>query len=204
MPLAFQSTTHGTVAFGFFNIDTDLLLLENRFFFATGFTRLVGEMCAATADRYEAGLEAWTIDRREDVGDLMGAIRGTGHAGFIGGVYRRFPFPAAPEDFRQKPEGERNRPEIAALIDRWARREAIAVVADLRAGEVDIGGVGFTLAGFGELVRYVERGGWPRWRDDTPPACVREMMRAVNAGGSWILAWTRPIGSAGPSRPSTR
>ena len=41
MPLAFESTTHGTVAFGFFNIDSDMLLLENRFFFATDLCELL-------------------------------------------------------------------------------------------------------------------------------------------------------------------
>jgi hypothetical protein len=28
MPLAFESISHGTIAFGFFNIDSDMLLLE--------------------------------------------------------------------------------------------------------------------------------------------------------------------------------
>ncbi len=37
MPLAHRSLSHGTVVFGFFNIDTDCLLLNNVFFFATDF-----------------------------------------------------------------------------------------------------------------------------------------------------------------------
>ena len=32
MPLSFSSTTHGNIAFGFFNIESDMLLLENYFF----------------------------------------------------------------------------------------------------------------------------------------------------------------------------
>jgi hypothetical protein len=31
MPLAFESLNHGTIAFGFFNIDSDMLLLEKYF-----------------------------------------------------------------------------------------------------------------------------------------------------------------------------
>ncbi|MGD2186296.1 MAG: hypothetical protein PVI71_09215 [Desulfobacterales bacterium] len=32
MPLAFESLSHGSIAFGFFNIETDMLLLENYFY----------------------------------------------------------------------------------------------------------------------------------------------------------------------------
>ena len=32
MPLAFESLSHGTIAFGFFNIDSDMLLLEKSAF----------------------------------------------------------------------------------------------------------------------------------------------------------------------------
>jgi hypothetical protein len=37
MPLAFESLSHGAIAFGFFNIETDFLLLERYFFFADSF-----------------------------------------------------------------------------------------------------------------------------------------------------------------------
>ena len=37
MPLAFESLNRGTIAFGFFNIDTDLLLLQQYFLFADDF-----------------------------------------------------------------------------------------------------------------------------------------------------------------------
>ena len=30
MPLAFESLSHGTIAFGFFNIESDLLLLDRQ------------------------------------------------------------------------------------------------------------------------------------------------------------------------------
>jgi hypothetical protein len=35
MPLAFESESHGTIAFGFFNIESDVLLLDRYFFFTT-------------------------------------------------------------------------------------------------------------------------------------------------------------------------
>ncbi|MBC8441147.1 MAG: hypothetical protein H8D87_15855 [Deltaproteobacteria bacterium] len=37
MPLSFTSKSHGNIAFGFFNIESDMLLLEKYFFFADGF-----------------------------------------------------------------------------------------------------------------------------------------------------------------------
>lgn len=187
MPLAFESTTHGTVAFGFFNIETDLLLLEHRFFFATDFARWVADLAGVVADRHETAWEAWTVDRPGDVGDLHGAIRGTRHTGLIGSVYRRFPFPAEPAGFRQNPEGDRTRAEIEALLEGWGRRESISVIADRAMGEVSVGGIGFDRAGFRALVRYVELGGYPRWRDDAPPQYVADMARAVAAGRGFIL-----------------
>jgi hypothetical protein len=33
MPLAFRATSHGMVVFGFFNVETDLLLLDRLFLF---------------------------------------------------------------------------------------------------------------------------------------------------------------------------
>ncbi len=44
MPLAFESLSHGTIAFGFFNIDSDMLLLEQYFLFGSEFCQHVGDM----------------------------------------------------------------------------------------------------------------------------------------------------------------
>ena len=35
----------------------------------------------------------------------------------LGDVYRRFPFPPKPEDFKQMPEGDRTRAELRSLIE---------------------------------------------------------------------------------------
>ena len=40
MPLEFESISHGKIAFGFFNIETDMILLNHYFLFATGFLSL--------------------------------------------------------------------------------------------------------------------------------------------------------------------
>jgi hypothetical protein len=42
MPLAFESISHGTIVFGFFSINADMLLLEQYFFIldAYGFLHL--------------------------------------------------------------------------------------------------------------------------------------------------------------------
>jgi hypothetical protein len=44
MPLSFESLSHGTIAFGFFNIETDMLLLEQYFLFADAFCHHLGEI----------------------------------------------------------------------------------------------------------------------------------------------------------------
>jgi len=46
MPLAFESISHGTIAFGFFNIDSDMLLLDRYFIFSTLFCGNIDEIAA--------------------------------------------------------------------------------------------------------------------------------------------------------------
>jgi hypothetical protein len=53
MPLDFESLSHGTVAFGFFNIESDLLLLERSFFFASEFCELVDYVWRGGYPRWE-------------------------------------------------------------------------------------------------------------------------------------------------------
>ena len=59
MPLSFHSLSHGTVAFGFFNIESDMLLLDRYFFFATDFCAHVSDLAESGAPgAYEA---VWTV-----------------------------------------------------------------------------------------------------------------------------------------------
>jgi hypothetical protein len=172
LPLAFPSLTHGTVAFGFFNIDVDMLLLDRLFFFAH-------EFCSAVAQTGEDGassIPGWRIDDPLDIGNLHGAIAGQDHTGFIGATYARWPFPQAPEDFKQDPGGHVNRDAAREMIAGFGVEEPIALERD--AGRVAIGEYAFDRTGFAALVRYVDRGGYPRWRDERRPGYVLDMMES--------------------------
>ncbi len=174
MPLAFSSMSHGTIAFGFFNIETDMLLLEQLFFFAHDF-------CAAAVRSAEphaskATLRGWRICDAGRIGNLHGAIAGQDLSGFIGATYARFPFPAEPAGFKQSPEGRDNRDEIAAMIADYGEPVTIVLARDPGACGGRVAEYAFSEDGFAQLVAYVDRGGYPRWRDENPPAYVTAMM----------------------------
>jgi len=108
MPLAFKSENHGEIAFGFFNIESDMLLLENYFFFADQFCRWICELAGRndSAEKHSVVCDGiYYIEKFDDVGDLMGAIHGVRLTGFIGDLYRVFPFPSDPAAFKQNPAG---------------------------------------------------------------------------------------------------
>jgi len=44
MPLASKSLNFGSIALGFFNIESDMLLLERYFFFASDFCETIDEL----------------------------------------------------------------------------------------------------------------------------------------------------------------
>lgn len=180
MPLAFQTLNRGAIAFGFFNIETDLLLLDRFFLFAPEFCRHIIELAD---DPGRAGFEArWNVDVIEDpaaIGNLMGAIHNIRYTGFIGEVYRRYPFPKAPEEFRQKPEGYMTRGEIRGILDRYAEPAELQFTVAQQHGEITVGPFLFSKAGFLELVQYVWMGGYPRWLDMQRPDYVSAMMTRV-------------------------
>jgi hypothetical protein len=189
MPLAFSSLSHGTVAFGFFNIETDCLLLDRLFFFCTDFCRAVGELAetaASNSGKGESSLRGYTFARSAEIGDLMGAIQGTRHVGFLGDVYRLWPFPAEPEGFRQKRYGARNREPVEALLRARAIPVPVALVAERAGGPVRIGEYTFSRRGFRDLLDYVLRGGHPTWEGyekGQRPECVAELVEAAQALG---------------------
>ena len=188
MPLAFPSLSHGPSAFGFFNIDTDLLLLEHYFLFA-------GHFCASAAllDResekgsFETSWDVYTIDRREDIGDLMAAIHGVRFSGFIGEVYRLFPFPQREEDFKQKPEGSKNRAAVEALIHRYGTTTSISIRGSAEDETVAVAEYLFTKETFHRLVEYVWLGGYPRWTDGIRPDYVAKMKKDLEKNRSWLM-----------------
>lgn len=186
MPLAFATLNHGDVPFGFFSIRTDMVLLAEHFAFADDVCGWI-ETLAATSDDVDTRRPAWVITDRAGLGDLHGAMAGADLSGFIGAVYARFPFPESREDFRQDPDGQGTRPEIEPLIDRFAQRLEIVIRSTAAAGTVELGGYAFDEPGFAELVRYLWRGGFPRWRDDRRPDYVDRMMEAVRSSPSWLF-----------------
>jgi len=179
MPLAFQSLSHGQIAFGFFNIETDMLLLDIHFFFADNFCRAVGDLARGGSDAdVSVSLDAYTLEPQR-IGNLIGSIHGIDFSGFIGDVYRLYPFPREEDEFRQQPEGSRNRERIEGIIQKYARSRPIAVRFDPVRASVDIGGYVFDRREFLRLIEYVWMGGYPRWRGGKRPEYVVELKRTI-------------------------
>ncbi|MBW1668741.1 MAG: hypothetical protein JRJ66_11950 [Deltaproteobacteria bacterium] len=187
MPLGFQSINFGTIAFGFFNIDTDLLLLEHYFLFADDFCQYIKELDAGCSDEFETAWEVYDIAGRNDIGDLMGAIHGVRYTGFIGDVYKRFPFPLKQEDFKQKPDGLKNREVVLRLLEKYATKKMIRIVLNQADNTVRIGEYLFSRGVFQELLEYVWLGGYPRWKEGVRPAYVLEMKKAVEKRKCWVF-----------------
>ena len=170
MPLAFESLSHGTIAFGFFNIDSDMLLLEKYFLFATDFCRYIGELAENFhKNRFESKWQVYFIAEQAQMGDLMGAIHGIRYTGFIGELYRKFPFPQNTENFKQKPDGHRSQAIVRDMISDYARQIHIPVKVGKRAREIAIGEYRFSRKTFEELIKYVWRGGYPCWKGEVRP-----------------------------------
>jgi hypothetical protein len=182
MPLAFESINHGTIAFGFFNIDSDMLLLDRCFFFSTEFATHLSDLARAPAERsFTAVWEGYYIDRPQDMGNLMNAIHGIEFSGFIGEVYKLFPFPEDPDMFRQKPGGTTTRPSIERIMHRFAGPEKILLKVSSAGDEIEIGRYKFSRKVFQDMVIYVWLGGYPRWTEDSAPGYIREMKQNVES-----------------------
>jgi hypothetical protein len=181
MPLAFRSLSHGDVAFGFFNIDSDMLLLEHYFLFASEFCRHISEIAGKTGGvGWKMHWQVYHIPIAEDIGDLMGAIHGIRYQGFLGEIYLQFPFPRNPEDFKQRPEGFKNRAKLEDMIKKYANRVTIPFTGEAENKTITIGEYVFTKPTFQALIKYVWRGGYPRWKDEIRPDYVWEMKKEID------------------------
>ena len=166
MPLAFESLSHRTIAFGFFNIESDMLLLDRYFLFAEDFCSYLKNIAKNGGDQpYHACWTIQFIEAAEDIGDLMGAIHGIQFTGFIGELYRRFPFPRQDEDFKQSPEGFQTQSVVSGIITKYARPQKVSAAISPGGSEIEIGVYRFNRVQFQELIKYVWRGGYPRWKD---------------------------------------
>jgi hypothetical protein len=186
MPLAFDTLEGDRVAFGFFHIETDLLLLERRFFWCRGF-------CAALDALLEvpvgltgiSHLPGWRIDSAAALGDLHGALAGDALHGLIGALYARWPFPARRAEFRQKPDGQVPPAQVEALLDRFGTRTTFAL--RMTPGVAfDLDGTRFTPAQFARLAEYVWRGGMPGWAAGVRPAYLAEAVQRWRAAPAWL------------------
>lgn len=204
MPLAHQSLSHGVVAFGFFHIETDLLVLERLFFFAGDFCAWLRDLAQAAGDRDFTGeLPGWVIEDPAAMGDLHGAIGGVRLHGFLGALYQRQPFPQQDREFRQKPAGAFSREQVAELIAPFGRSQAVPLMARAEQRVVEIGTYAFDRHQFLALVDYVWRGGMPGWQDGRRPAYLDQTAGVLTSSGSdWFrgldldpaLVGVRPMG----------
>jgi len=180
MPLSFRSENYGNIAFGFFNIESDMLLLEDHFFFADRFCQWMGDLAAEKdIETIKFEQRVHVIENPDDIGDLMGAIHGVRFTGFIGKLYQLFPFPDDPKDFRQNPEGGNTQKIVEQEIKPFSITRDMSIVfhSDNR---VQIGPYEFSLPVFHELIRYVWRGGYPRWKNGIRPSCVMDMKKRID------------------------
>jgi hypothetical protein len=187
MPLAFESLNRGTIAFGFFNIDTDLLLLQQYFLFADDFcAHLVRIAEDKRQENCETAWKVFSIEDPREIGNLMAAIHGIRYTGFIGEVYKRFPFPKRESEFKQKPEGFQNRNWMISLLERRAVTKTVPVRVDQENETVSISEYLFTKEVFHQLIQYVWVGGYPRWKDEIRPDYVMEMKTRLEKATGWL------------------
>jgi hypothetical protein len=183
MPLAFRSLSHGTIAFGFYNIETDGMLLDRLFFFSTDFCRAVCELdrLLKRADP-RAELPGYLFEDPRRIGDLAGAIEGLRHTGYLGEIYLLWPFPSRPEEFRQRLHGASNRKKAEGVLQRWAAPSPITLSFDRETDRFAVGPYRFSSEGYRDLLRYVWRGGYPTWEgveEGHRPQCVAELVRLI-------------------------
>ncbi len=181
MPLSFPSINHGQIAFGFFNIETDMLILGNYFFFADDFCKNISDIIKNNqAENISRYWEIYKIEKRYDIGNLMNAIHGISYTGFIGEVYKNFPFPQKEHLFKQNPLGYKNRELITNIIKKYAIKDNMLFLSDKKNETVKIGNYLFDNKTFLELIKYVIRGGYPKWKDSIMPDYVKNMEAATN------------------------
>ncbi len=186
MPLSFDTKNHGEIAIGFFNIDTDMILIKNYFCFASDLCGWISGW-AAVDDDLETTVEIYVIKKPENIGNLMGAISGTIFTGFIGEVYKIYPFPQKHEEFRQKPDGAQNRSVVEDIIQRFGKQEDIKIMISKGSGTITIGEYVFSKDQFHEVISYIWRGGMPKWKDGEEPEYVKTMMRSIVDSKHWLF-----------------
>ncbi len=187
MPLSFTSESHGDIAFGFFNIESDMLLLEKYFFYADVFCEWIKQIAANDMTGVPTiSSRVHIIDDSGDIGDLMGAIHGIRLTGFIGELYKLFPFPSDPASFKQNPEGFLTKEIVNKKIKRFSEQTDLTITFP-EENKIKIGPYLFDISVFHELIRYVWQGGYPRWKDEIRPEYVLDMKDDIIKSKNVIL-----------------
>lgn len=187
MPIAFTSNSHGRIPFGFFNIETDMLLMDRYFFFSTDFCDWLMEW-SNTEDLQQDEKTVYVIQDADRIGNLAGAIYGFEFSGFIGAVYRLFPFPDSRAGFRQKPYGVKNRSKIESMIQSYAVENRIVIRFSRSSRTISFGDYVFSASVFRELIRYVEGGGMPGWLNGKAPDYVGNMLKHLKTAAHPLLS----------------
>ena len=153
---------------------------DTYFVFASDFYREISEVAAHRAG--ERIIRSWPVYvlTNEEIGNLMAAIHGVDLRGFIGDIYRLFPFPAKEDDFAQNPEGHMTRDAVTRFIERYCPPSRVAFAVDASGSTVEIGDYVFTREVFRELLRYVWLGGYPKWKNGQRPDYVVAMVESLS------------------------
>jgi hypothetical protein len=186
MPISFLSKSHGSIPVGFFNIETDMLLIDRVFLFSTDFCAWVIEWADAVDLKHDERM-VYTIQDTDMIGNLAGAIYGFEFTGFIGAVYKKFPFPERRSGFKQKPYGTKNRKTIETTIQPFAVQLTIPVVFSKTQQTISLGDYVFSAKVFQEILRYVKEGGMPGWLDRKTPDYVSRMISRVAVSRHWFF-----------------
>ena len=181
MPLGFRSLSHGDIAFGFFNVKSDMLLLENYFFFADDFCKQITALAESCGEAPSFQWNVWHIANRSDMGDYRSFLGEKRDRGFWGELYRHYPYPQRPEEFHQQPDGWQTQPEVVRMIGNYGAQKEIAFNVDPAKAMVSIGEYCFSYPVFQELILYVWVGGYPKWQDGKRPEYVMDMRERLVA-----------------------
>jgi len=187
MPLLFQSLSHGEIPFGFFNIETDMILLQNYFFFASDMAENVIKLAENKGESLEQTWPVYILGEGQ-IGNLMGAISGVVFQGFIGEVYTHFPFPHEPERFKQNPEGYKTRGLIEKIVSRYTGLTTITVTVHTQEQRLYIGDYHFNKPGFHALLGYLWAGGYPKWKDGVKPSYILKMREAIERSSNPLFS----------------
>jgi len=180
MPLAFESDSHGTIVFGFFNIESDMLMLDRYFFFAADFCATICDMAKPSNNsKSEFALPGYIIEDPEHIGDLHGAIEGTHFSGFIGESYKKYPFPQDPLNFKQQTTGFNTRTDFEKMILNFGPARDLILIRNFKTNQITVDPYQFSQQHFSQLINYVIQGGYPRWLNDAAPDYVTKMQSII-------------------------